>query len=225
VPSQVKFGSLFHFSKCRVQNSKLQSIFLLLGIHRGGKQHCSNAREQNAVSKNVHIARLRRAEQQYCVGLIVVSRDVIYYTLCIMLYYIVLWRVYPLIGNDSVNTFPKEPTRVTTGRLMLGNGEVNTPRQQYSLCFLRGPWRGVIKGRSHKTRPSIEHSSRECRVQFPDSSLPGYELGSWGIGLSWVFWIGSCRIMSRKELGGARKTSCVIWSESETVINPLPGDG
>jgi hypothetical protein len=29
--------------------------------------------------------------------------------------------------------------------------------------------------------------------------------------------------MSWKELGGAKETSYVIWSDSETVINPLPG--
>jgi hypothetical protein len=29
--------------------------------------------------------------------------------------------------------------------------------------------------------------------------------------------------MVRMELGGAKKTSCVIWSYSETLVNPLPG--
>jgi hypothetical protein len=47
----------------------------------------------------------------------------------------------PLLGNDSVNIFPPEPTRAKIGCLLLGNGAVNTARQQQRLCFLRGPCR------------------------------------------------------------------------------------
>jgi hypothetical protein len=52
--------------------------------------------------------------------------------------------------------------------------------------------------------------------------LPSYELESRRIELSQVFGIGSCRIMARKELGD-ENTSCVIRSDSGTLINPLPG--
>jgi hypothetical protein len=41
----------------------------------------------------------------------------------------ILWRTDPLLGNDSLNTFPWEPTSATITRLLLGNGSVNTPKQ------------------------------------------------------------------------------------------------
>jgi hypothetical protein len=56
-----------------------------------------------------------------------------------------------------------------------------------------------------------EDFSWEELVEFRDSSLPGYELGSSGIELSWEL------------QNNVKNTSCVIRSDSETVINPLPG--
>jgi hypothetical protein len=59
----------------------------------------------------------------------------------------ILWRVYPLLGNDSVNTFPREPTRATMGHPLLCNGSVNTLKTIWDnrrLCFPWGPPRGYI---------------------------------------------------------------------------------
>jgi hypothetical protein len=63
-----------------------------------------------------------------------------------------------------------------------------------------------------------EEFSWEELVEFRDASLPGYELGAEELN-----WVRSGRKMARKELGYEKKASCVIWSDSETVINPLPG--
>jgi hypothetical protein len=70
---------------------------------------------------------------------------------------------------------------------------------------------------------SVQICYRENLFGFRDISLPGYELGSRGIELSRVFGFDSCRIIARKELGCEKKTSCVILSYSDSVINPLPG--
>jgi hypothetical protein len=48
-----------------------------------------------------------------------------------------------------------------------------------------------------------EELSLEELAEFRDASLPGYELRSREIELSW-------QNNGRKELGGAKKTSCVI---------------
>jgi hypothetical protein len=62
-------------------------------------------------------------------------------------YYRILWRINRLLGNDSLNTFPREPTRVTIGYLLLGNGPVNTPKTIWNnrrRCLPWGPTRGCI---------------------------------------------------------------------------------
>jgi hypothetical protein len=69
------------------------------------------------------------------------------------------------------------------------------------LCFLRGPSRGIINGQ----RRSFE------RVVFQ-------ELGR----VMEMAAQGDSEEMTRKELGGAKTTSCVICSDSDTSINPLP---
>jgi hypothetical protein len=57
----------------------------------------------------------------------------------------------PLLGNDSVNIFPQEPTRATIGHILLRNGSVNIPktiRDNRRRCFPCGSPRGYITGSS-----------------------------------------------------------------------------
>jgi hypothetical protein len=78
---------------------------------------------------------------------------------------------------------------------------------------------------------SKEELSWEGLVEFRDASLPGYELGSRGIELSQILKLAVAaenrtgRVLSwqnegKKEIRLCKKTSCVIWSYSETVMNP-----
>jgi hypothetical protein len=62
-----------------------------------------------------------------------------------------LWHIDPLLGNDSVSTFPPGPTRSKVEHLLLGKGSVNTPKTIRDNRIRRFPWvppRGYITGSS-----------------------------------------------------------------------------
>jgi hypothetical protein len=113
-----------------------------------------------------------------------------------------LWHIDPLLGNDTLNTFPWEPTRATVGRLMLGKESVNVPkriRDNRRRCFPCGPHRGDIM-RSSKGAVNC------CRE------------------LDWVLEMlveGDWEKMARKELCCEKKTSYVIWSDIETAMKSV----
>jgi hypothetical protein len=77
----------------------------------------------------------------------------------------ILWRIDPLLGNDSVNTFPWESTHETIGRVLLGNGSVNTPktiRDNRGRCFPWDPLRGYVTKSSKAVR--CDDTSSSCHV-------------------------------------------------------------
>jgi hypothetical protein len=87
----------------------------------------------------------------------------------------ILWRIDLLLGNDSVNIFPREPTHVTIGRLLLGNGSVQTPetiRDNRRRCFLWCPPRGYITRRS-KGAVSCRESGRILEMAILHA-IPNY---------------------------------------------------
>jgi hypothetical protein len=78
---------------------------------------------------------------------------------------------------------------------------------------MRGYKEGVSWEESVVVR-SLETSAEEQFIWFSCRELgPVVEMAVGGVSEE----------KARKELDCAKKTSYVIWSESETVINPLPG--
>jgi hypothetical protein len=67
----------------------------------------------------------------------------------------VTYRSIARLGNDLVNTFPREPTSAKIGRLLLGNGSINTSktirdnRQRFPRgppwCHITGSSKGVVE--------------------------------------------------------------------------------
>jgi hypothetical protein len=69
--------------------------------------------------------------------------------------YKILWHAYSLLGNGSLNTFQQKQTSGTRGRLLLGNGAVNTPREQYRLVSV---WSTVRRRDEVEKRTVVEWS-------------------------------------------------------------------
>jgi hypothetical protein len=90
--------------------------------------------------------------------------------------YLILWRVYPLLGNDSVNTFPQS---VSFNRRTSITKQRTSKHTSLAIgaVFLCGPCWGLQQN-TFRRRDQIENSSRKWRVEFRDASLPGYEYGS-----------------------------------------------
>jgi hypothetical protein len=69
-----------------------------------------------------------------------------------------LWRIRPLLGNGSVNTFPKHMLS-TIGHPVLGNGPINTHSWQEKTVFSVGAWsQNSSSGVSSRKKMSVSDS-------------------------------------------------------------------
>jgi hypothetical protein len=86
------------------------------------------------------------------------------------LFYIILWRVYPLLGNCPVNTYSQ--AYACNRRTSIGRERTN----KHALLTIEGVFSVWSVPRSYKRTQKTRVDSRI------DASLPGYDLG---IELSW----------------------------------------
>jgi hypothetical protein len=131
----------------------------------------------------------------------------LYFLSCICDNYInefkILWRVYPLLGNDSLAKHIPAEANARNNRTYIARQRRNkhassTIQTVFSVGSVPRGYKRAQSEDAKEYRTVIESSRIEC------SELAAAE-------------------MTRKELDDAKKTSRVIWSYSEIVINPLPG--
>jgi hypothetical protein len=78
--------------------------------------------------------------------------------------YLILRHAYLLLGNDLINTFPSEPTRGRIGRPLLGNESVNTPprnRGSFSVGFVQSSYKEVFGSKEQSSREQSRVSGRQ----------------------------------------------------------------
>jgi hypothetical protein len=92
----------------------------------------------------------------------------------------ILLRIDPLLGNDSVNTFPHKQTRATIGRPLLGNGSVKqaslTREAVFSAWSVPRGYKGTQKMRPSRKLTRVEAGSNTSSV--PLRVVGGDEKGS-----------------------------------------------
>jgi hypothetical protein len=123
----------------------------------------------------------------------------------------IFWPVYPLLGNDSINI----PARANAGK-----NRTTIARQRISkhasLTIEAVISAGSVQSDYKEVSGSIEEFRRTVKSQVSRRQPAGIwielSLRDWQLqnnGKKWVrLW---------------KEYSCVIWSDIETVINPLPG--